>query len=338
MLDSAEDETKKVEFETRRAVWVKANVAPMVAAIRAYAGRTGRGQPQAARAYLRDHADKVPEIATESLRVLVAGVTRQEGLTNVAANIGRHVGKKLAKPMKDEAQAIQVGMMLLSIIGQVTGALEIVDKHGDRPEKAAGGVRVTPTYEMRIIKASFLSDAVKFGAAGMPTFVKGGAADWTAQKVGGAPGQAEHGLVHSAGAQMREVTSDTAPVLFQAVNDAQAARFRVSETIAGVIQGYDKAKEATRLHTLAAQLPQDCAAFYMTSPANGRASLVSVHIDAMFVAQLTGVPTLNGYSGQEPKGWAGLYYVRAADYREQVRAWVQAHGVRGRVCELANPD
>ena len=106
----------------------------------------------------------------------------------------------------------------------------------------------------------------------------------------------------------------------------------------GARQGYDKAKEATRLHTLAAQLPQDCAAFYMTSPANGRASLVSVHIDAMFVAQLTGVPTLNGYSGQEPKGWAGLYYVRAADYREQVRAWVQAHGVRGRVCELANPD
>ena len=54
----------------------------------------------------------------------------------------------------------------------------------------------------------------------------------------------------------------------------------------------------------------------------------------MFIAQRTGIPTLNGYSGQEPQGWAGLYYARNPDYAAQAAAWVAAKGVRGRVCRL----
>jgi hypothetical protein len=106
----------------------------------------------------------------------------------------------------------------------------------------------------------------------------------------------------------------------------------------GTRYGYDKAAETQRLETLAAQLPKDCRAFYLTSPTTSRASMVSLQIDAMFVAQLTGVPTLNGYSGQEPKGWAGLYYLHAPGYREFAYAWALTHAVRGRLCELNDPQ
>ncbi len=102
--------------------------------------------------------------------------------------------------------------------------------------------------------------------------------------------------------------------------------------------GYDKATEIRRLNALAAQLPKDCDVFYVTAPPIGNATNVSLQIDAMFVAQLTGIPTLNGYSGQAPKDWDGVFFVRSADYPGHVRQWVQSHGVQGRVCALADPD
>ncbi len=106
----------------------------------------------------------------------------------------------------------------------------------------------------------------------------------------------------------------------------------------GTRQGFDKAAETARLQALAVQLPKDCRAFYVTSPVNARSTLVSVHIDAMFVAQLTGVPTLNGYSGQEPPNWRGLFFLRDPAYLGFVAHWVRMHGLRGKLCALADPD
>ena len=92
------------------------------------------------------------------------------------------------------------------------------------------------------------------------------------------------------------------------------------------------------MELLAQPVPKDCRAFYVTSPVNARSTLVSVHIDAMFVAQLTGVPTLNGYSGQEPPNWRGLFFLRDPAYLGFVAHWVRMHGLRGKLCALADPD
>jgi hypothetical protein len=102
--------------------------------------------------------------------------------------------------------------------------------------------------------------------------------------------------------------------------------------------GYGKAKELSRLQALAAQLPKDCSAFYVTSPPTATSSNVEVQIDAMFVSQLTGVPTLNGYSGQAPKDWDGLFFVRSADYPGHVQHWITTHALSGRMCALADPQ
>jgi hypothetical protein len=105
----------------------------------------------------------------------------------------------------------------------------------------------------------------------------------------------------------------------------------------GTRQGYDKAREWARLQRLAAQVPDDCAAFYLTSRADSTLSLPELQIDAMFAAQLRGIPTLNGYSGQDPKDW-GLFQVREPGYEDRVHAWVQQRKVQGKVCAVADPD
>jgi len=58
-----------------------------------------------------------------------------------------------------------------------------------------------------------------------------------------------------------------------------------------------------------------------------------VHLDAMFAASATGVPTVNGASGNEPRGWYGLQWARvrnptaAALFRGALEEWLHAGGI-----------
>ena len=106
---------------------------------------------------------------------------------------------------------------------------------------------------------------------------------------------------------------------------------------AGERLGYSKANELARLHRLAAQLPANCAAFFITSPLKSKLSRTEVQIDAMLVAQLRNIPTLNGYSGQDPQGWH-LFEVREPEYPALVQQWVRERHVPGLICELHDPD
>lgn len=242
MAVSARTDEQKAVFRDRREAWADTYLGPVAAAIRHWAGKTGRGQPPIARAYLRDVLQHADEITARALGSMVAGVVRQDGLTSLCANVGKAVAKACGKPLADEDQGLQVGYLVVSVICEVTGAASIEDRHGDRPEKVAGGVKLTPSYELRVTGGKFLADAVRFGAVGMPTFSKNGPAPWTDQKTGGADGQEDHGAVHGAGRQMAGVTVETAPALFEALNHAQAARFKVNPVTAAVVTAYDPAK------------------------------------------------------------------------------------------------
>ena len=58
-----------------------------------------------------------------------------------------------------------------------------------------------------------------------------------------------------------------------------------------------------------------------------------VHLDAMYAAQLTGVPTVNGASGNDPPGWYGLQWARVRNptterlFREALDSWLRSGGV-----------
>lgn len=228
--------------KAQAAEWTQSNIVPIMAQIEAFATKTARGNPPEARKFLRDHAGKADIITLSALTTMVAGVTRQDGLTAIADNVGRSVAKALGVNLaRDKGQSLQIGMALVSIICDATGAAAIVDKHGDRPEKQAGGVKLAPTYELQITKGKFLADAVRFGAVGMPTYAKAGPKAWTSQVAGGVPGQHEYGMVHSAEKQMKDCTAAVAPVLYDAVNTAQRARFRVNRGTRDVFAAYDQA-------------------------------------------------------------------------------------------------
>lgn len=232
---------QKAAHKAQKAVWVQANVAPVVSQIALYASATGRGNPPEARKFLRHHAGAADVIALRTLSVMAAGAVRNDSLTTLAGNVGRGVAKALGTALEDDGKALQVGMALVSIVCAATGAGRIVDRHGDRPEKKDGGVALAPSYELHWTKGQFLADCVKFGAAGMPTYSKDGAAAWTSQEAGGVPAQAEHGMVHSAARAMKGCTADTAPTLYDAVNTAQQARFRINRGTRDVFADYDQA-------------------------------------------------------------------------------------------------
>lgn len=240
MQQKTDDET--AAFRKRKAVWMQTHMEPVISGIEAFATKAGRGNPPEARKFLRDHAGSAAIIAKEALGVMVTGATKGDSLTALSSNVGHRVAKTLGVKLADEGRAIQVGMALVSIIGDTTGAASIVDMHGDRPEKVAGGVKLTPTYELRITKGQFLADAVTYGAVGMPTFAKNGPAPWTSQEAGGVLGQDEYGMVHGAAKQMKDCTPDTAPALYDAINTAQRARFRINKVTGAVLTAYDAAK------------------------------------------------------------------------------------------------
>ncbi len=103
-------------------------------------------------------------------------------------------------------------------------------------------------------------------------------------------------------------------------------------------QYYSIRAETERLGSLAAQLPDGCAAFYVTGKSSADPALDTYHNrqwmhDAMFVSVVRDVPTLNGRSSKSPPGWQ-LREVTAPEYESRVKDWVSRHGLTGKICPL----
>lgn len=235
-------ETETEIFARRAAEWTRTHIEPLAAMIRDYASKRGRGQPPVARVFLRDVADQQAEtIALETLSQIVLGLTNQASLTATAAKVANAVARAVGARVPSQEKSIQIGFVLIGLVADSTGAVAIETRHGDNPQKVTGGVKISPSYELRVKDETFLAAAVAFGKVGMPSYTLGTVQDWTAQDSGGVEGQAEQGMVHSAGEAMRGITPARAPGLFAALNTAQAARFRVNPA-AAVFLSYDPAK------------------------------------------------------------------------------------------------
>jgi len=102
-------------------------------------------------------------------------------------------------------------------------------------------------------------------------------------------------------------------------------------------QYFSVGRENERLNRLSAQLPDDCAAFYVTAaPQVDDPSFHdqnSMH-DAMLISVKRHVPTLNGRSGKNPPDWS-LRDVDSADYEQNVAQWIRRYQLTGKVCRLA---
>jgi hypothetical protein len=80
--------------------------------------------------------------------------------------------------------------------------------------------------------------------------------------------------------------------------------------------------------------PTTCASFFLAYPVRrgGAISLVADQIDAMLIARLRNLPTLNGYSGWVPPGWD--LTVLTKDYLPRVRRWAMSRQVTTGLCGL----
>lgn len=72
---------------------------------------------------------------------------------------------------------------------------------------------------------------------------------------------------------------------------------------------------------------------FVVSRSSERAAGMLIHLDAMFAAQVTGVPTVNGASGSEPPAWEGLQWARVRNemaaqlFHGALVDWVTSGGI-----------
>jgi hypothetical protein len=78
--------------------------------------------------------------------------------------------------------------------------------------------------------------------------------------------------------------------------------------------------------------PSACASFFLTHPATPERVFYANQMDAMLVARMDNLPTLNGYSGWTPSGWGLTTFGR--DYLQNVKRWAWAKEVRAGLCGL----
>ena len=93
---------------------------------------------------------------------------------------------------------------------------------------------------------------------------------------------------------------------------------------------FDKEQNRADVRWLAQRVPSECSSFLFT-PVNGANAWYKYEIDAIWASMDRGIPTVNGYSGQCPRGYylCGVnWIVKAEDRRrvaEALRLWGEAH-------------
>jgi hypothetical protein len=97
--------------------------------------------------------------------------------------------------------------------------------------------------------------------------------------------------------------------------------------------GFSASAERAWMSQLASRIPAGTDAFYLTVPGDFPASSDQLSVDALGAAVLTGVPTLNGYSGIDPPGWK-LHWLKRPEYKFFVERWREEHNLTGNIAEL----
>jgi len=93
----------------------------------------------------------------------------------------------------------------------------------------------------------------------------------------------------------------------------------------GSFSGFSAQKDWVRIVSLASQVRSDCQSFFVRANPNYRQQMHELQTDAMLISAVTGIPTLNGYSGQVPRGWD--LNPKNLEIRTQVEDWFNRHGL-----------
>ncbi|MEN9825589.1 MAG: hypothetical protein RI953_1334 [Pseudomonadota bacterium] len=97
---------------------------------------------------------------------------------------------------------------------------------------------------------------------------------------------------------------------------------------------FSKTEDDTRISRLAARLPSECDHFFISTRKIVPKYMSELQVEALAIAMHTKRPTLNGYSGHEPKNWP-LSNILAEDYAASVEKWKTQQNIQGKTCELS---
>jgi hypothetical protein len=105
---------------------------------------------------------------------------------------------------------------------------------------------------------------------------------------------------------------------------------------------YEKEPNRGEIAAIAANIPPDCRAFFYSC--GGDKPSFECHLDAMWAALEANIPTVNGYSSNDPPHYGALAdnaVLSQADeerLRPALEAWAQEHGLtRQSICWLEPP-
>ena len=73
--------------------------------------------------------------------------------------------------------------------------------------------------------------------------------------------------------------------------------------------------------------PVDAESFYLIPNINDKKSEWYLQLNAYEIASTYGIPTLNGYSGQEPEDWHGIWIIKDEGYLSSVNKWIRKNNL-----------
>jgi len=93
-----------------------------------------------------------------------------------------------------------------------------------------------------------------------------------------------------------------------------------------------RANELAFLDKVPAPVAGRCEVFYISDSQPENRATYAYQIDAMLISQRVGIPTINGYSGWEPNGWAVRDPRSGSSYLNFADRWLEQNGVTDEVC------
>jgi hypothetical protein len=143
-------------------------------------------------------------------------------------------------------------------------------------------------------------------------------------------------LLAYGGAQLRQYLAHRrSPAVAHAVVGALAVLVLAEQVNLTPVAWIDRPAELARLARIAPP-PPACQSFYIQSD---EPRGLGLQTDAMMIALRVGLPTINGLSGTFPPWWEEhLLHVDRPDYRTNVAAWAEMHGLAATLCGVALPE
>ena len=109
--------------------------------------------------------------------------------------------------------------------------------------------------------------------------------------------------------------------------------FGIVEQI-GVGVSFDSIHSEKWVKAVVRKIDPKCGSFYLMAHPNFPRASYAIHTDAMMASHLTNIPTINGYSGNDPKKYSlsNLSNPKAEDIKNSIKDWKASMNIGGNIC------